>query len=94
MNRMDVVYKLAAKLGVKPSQSRDFLLAFEEVLTEALQEDETIGFHGFGSFAPWKQVERPGRNPRNGTPYQIAPRVSVKFKPGKFLLNTLNEQKK
>ena len=91
---MDVVYKLAAKLGVKPSQSRDFLLAFEEVLTEALQEDETIGFHGFGSFAPWKQVERPGRNPRNGTPYQIAPRVSVKFKPGKFLLNTLNEQKK
>ena len=72
MNRIDVVYKLAAKLGIKPRQSREFLQAFEEVLTEALLEDETIGFHGFGSFAPWKQVERPG----------------------KFLLNTLNEQKK
>ena len=94
MNRIDVVNELAAKLGITSCQSRKFLQAFEEVLTEALLEDETIGFHGFGSFAPWKQVERPGRNPRNGTPCQITPRVSVKFKPGKFLLNTLNEQKK
>ena len=45
MNRIDVVYKLAAKLGIKPRQSREFLQAFEEVLTEALLEDETIGFH-------------------------------------------------
>lgn len=94
MNRIDVVNELAAKLGITSCQSRKFLQAFEEVLTDALQENRTIGFQGFGTFTPWKQVERPGRNPRNGTPCQIPPRISVKFKPGKSLLNTLNKQKK
>ena len=94
MNKTDVIYKLAAKLDITTSQSRQFLTAFEEVLTEALEENTTIQFQGFGSFYPWQQVERPGRNPQNGVPCQIAPRVSVKFKPGKFLLETLNKPKK
>ena len=80
MNRTDVITELAAKLGVASCQSRRFLDALEEVLTEALKEDKTIQFYGFGTFVPWKQTERPG--------------VSVKFKPGKFLLNTLNGRKK
>ena len=91
MNRTDVITELAAKLGVASCQSRQFL---EEVLTEALEEDKAIQFQGFGTFVPWKQTERPGRNPHNGVPCLIAPRVSVKFKPGKFLLNTLNGRKK
>lgn len=90
MNRTDVVAKLAAKLNIAPCQSRQFMDALEEVLTEALEENKTIQFQGFGTFVPWWQVERPGRNPRNGTPCQIAPRISVKFKPGIFL----NKQKK
>lgn len=94
MNRTDVIIELAAKLGVASCQSRRFLDALEEVLTEALEEDKAIQFQGFGTFVPWKQTERPGRNPHNGVPCLIAPRVSVKFKPGKFLLNTLNGRKK
>lgn len=94
MNRTDVVAKLAAKLGIDTCRSRQFLDALEEVLTESLEEDKTIQFQGFGTFVPWKQTERPGRNPHNGTPCLIAPRVSVKFKPGKFLLDNLNGRKK
>lgn len=94
MNRTDVVAKLAAKLSITPCQSRQFLDALEEVLTEALEENKTIQFQGFGTFVPWWQVERLGRNPHNGSPHLIAPRISVKFKPGTFLLNALNKQKK
>ena len=47
---------------------------------------------GFGSFTLWKQTARPARNPRENTVCMIAPRNSVKFKPGKFLLEHLNPQ--
>lgn len=94
MNKTDVINKLSARLGIKAHQSRQFLTAFEEVLTEALEEDKPVQLHGFGTFSPWKQVERLGRNPKNGIPCQIVPRISVKFKPGKFLLKTLNKPKK
>lgn len=52
MNRTDVITELAAKLGVASCQSRRFLDALEEVLTEALKEDKTIQFYGFGTFVP------------------------------------------
>ena len=46
----------------------------------------------FGHFQPWQQKERFGRNPRTGVECPIRKRVSVKFKPGKGLLELLNEK--
>ncbi|MCD8270945.1 MAG: HU family DNA-binding protein, partial [Parabacteroides sp.] len=65
--------------------SRQFLTAFEEVLTESLKEDSSVTLQGFGSFSPWQQSGRPARNPQNGTPCRIPPRPSGKIKPGKLL---------
>lgn len=89
MNKSDLVNELAAKLNIPQYQSRHFLDTFQEVLTEMLKRDPII-LQGFGTFEPWEQKERPGRNPRTGLPCVIAPRTSVKFKPGKFLLKALN----
>ncbi|WP_303228346.1 HU family DNA-binding protein, partial [Parabacteroides goldsteinii] len=33
------------------------------------------------------------RNPKTGTPVQIPARTTVKFKPGKFLLEAMNGSK-
>lgn len=90
MNKTDLVNELAAKLNVPQYQSRQFVTAFQEVLAETLKRDKPIALQGFGSFEPWSQSERPGRNPRTGNPCMIASRTSVKFKPGKFLLEALN----
>ena len=49
---------------------------------------------GFGTFTLWSQSERPGRNPKTGIPVTIPSRNSVKFKPGKGLLEYLNSKGK
>lgn len=93
MNKADLVSELAAKMQITQDQSRKFLNTFEEVLAAAIKQDSTVMLQGFGTFSPWKQSERGGRNPRTGTPCTISARKSVKFKPGKFLLEELNSLK-
>ncbi|WP_301042593.1 HU family DNA-binding protein, partial [Parabacteroides goldsteinii] len=39
---------------------------------------------------PRPQTSRLARNPKTGTPVQIPARTTVKFKPGKFLLEAMN----
>ena len=64
-----------------------------EVMEEGLSDGNDIVLQGFGTFFAWSQTERTGRNPRTGETCRIEARVSVKFKPGKFLLAALNEKK-
>ena len=93
MNKADLVNELAKKMQITQCQSRQFLNTFQEVLTEAIKQDASVMLQGFGTFIPWKQKEREGRNPRTGKNCMIRPRTSMKFKPGKFLLEELNPGK-
>lgn len=90
MNKAELVSELSAKMQITQSQSRKFLNTFEEVLTAAIKQDTPVMLQGFGTFTPWKQAEREGRNPRTGIPCSIPARMSVKFKPRRFLLRDLN----
>lgn len=93
MNKTDLVSAVADKMNIPQYKSRQFLDAFQDVLKETLREDAVM-LQGFGTFEPWEQTKRLGRNPRTGTPCMIKARTSVKFKPGKFLLEALNPQNK
>ncbi|MCD8135944.1 MAG: HU family DNA-binding protein, partial [Parabacteroides gordonii] len=44
----------------------------------------------FGTLIPRPHTSRLARNPKTGTPVQIPARTTVKFKPGKFLLEAMN----
>lgn len=90
MNKADLVNELAEKMQITQSQSRQFLNTFQEVLAEAIKRNSPVMLQGFGTFTPWVQTEREGRNPRTGITCVIPARTSVKFKPGKFLLKDLN----
>lgn len=94
MNKADLVNQLAMKMRISQSQSHKFLNTFEEVLAEAIKQGNPIMLQRFGTFTPWVQNEREGRNPRTGAPCVIRARTSVKFKPGKFLLNALNSEER
>ncbi len=52
-----------------------------------------IAIVGFGTLTPRSQNTRLARNPKTGTPVQIPARTTVKFKPGKFLLQAMNGKK-
>lgn len=90
MNRSNLIIHLAAKLDITYADSKKYLEAFEDALGEILEKGEPIILQGFGSFSRWHQTGRPARNPKTGAPCMISPRNSVKFRPGKFLLERLN----
>lgn len=93
MNKTELVEALASKMEMPQYKVRDFINQFQAVLEEELVKDNGgIVLQGFGSFSLWKQTARMGRNPRTGSECLIQPRNSVKFKPGKFLLNALNDE--
>lgn len=94
MNKSELVEVLASRMKLPQYKVRDFINNFQTVFEEELaKEDGGIILQGFGSFTLWKQTARPGRNPRTGSECLIRARKSVKFKPGKFLLNVLNEER-
>lgn len=90
MNKTELAKCLAERMSITQTSSISFLNTLEEVLTGELLRNGTVMLQGFGSFTPWEQTERPGRNPRTGAPCAIRARTSVKFKPGKNLLEVLN----
>ncbi|WP_455787698.1 HU family DNA-binding protein [Parabacteroides goldsteinii] len=94
MNRSDLIKKMADRLLLEEEDARTFIKTWEEEVEKALLQDDSVMLMGFGAFTLWKQVGRPGRNPRDNTSCMIAPRNSVKFKPGKFLLEHLNNRTK
>lgn len=91
MNRTDLIKKMADRLLLEEEDARTFIKTWEEEVEKALLQDDSVMLMGFGTFSLWKQTGRPGRNPRCNKPCMIAPRNSVKFKPGKFLLEHLND---
>lgn len=93
MNKSELAKCLAEKMSVKQCTSLHFINALQKVLAEELRQNRTIMLQGFGSLTIWEQIERPGRNPRTGKPCMISARTSVKFKPGKNLLNVLNNNR-
>ena len=92
MNKHELVTVLSEHLSLTQSQCLDFVNAWERILTKELCADKRVILQGFGSFSIWSQTPRMGRNPRTGESCPIEARVSVKFKPGKYLLDSLNNK--
>lgn len=92
MNKNDLVRRLSSRLSLTQQDSILYLNTLLDIVSEELSAGDNLVLQGFGTFSRWEQTERIGRNPRTGTTCMIHPRNSVKFKPGKFLLNRLNKE--
>lgn len=90
MNKTDLAKDMSIRMSIPKQEALSFINAFEESLTALLREGESLCLQGFGTFNLWRQNERMGRNPKTGIGCMISPRSSVKFKPGKNLLENLN----
>lgn len=90
MNKAELRSELASRLSLPQYITNNIIDVCLDIIAKSLQDGDPITLQGFGVFSPWQQTERLGRNPRTGENCIIAPRTSVKFKPGKFLLEKLN----
>ena len=89
MNKSDLANHVAKRLHISHSDSLRYLNTLIEEVEAILAGNEYLTIQNFGTFSPWHQTARPGRNPKNGTIHEIPARTSVKFKPGKRMLEKL-----
>ncbi|RHJ90553.1 HU family DNA-binding protein [Parabacteroides bouchesdurhonensis] len=94
MNKAELIDALASKAKMQKLEAKKLLDAYIQVVTEQMSKNEEIALIGFGTLTPRAQTERLARNPKTGTPVMIPPRTTVKFKPGKYLLEAMNKKKK
>lgn len=93
MNKRELVQHIAGETELTTVQVHKVVTSLIDITMRTLQAGDTLMLQGFGTFRPLFQTERPGRNPKTGEPKQIRSRTSVKFKPGKGLLDILNSNK-
>ena len=93
MNKTDLIKYVATHTGNTECCCRRMVDAVLDAMAEGLSDGEGITLQGFGSFRPWAQSQRLGRNPRTGEDCLITSRMSVKFRAGKDLLKVMNKQK-
>lgn len=91
MNKSTLIQKMAGRIGRPQKHCQEYLETLIQIMAEELKDGNSLMIQGFGSFSVWEQTERLGRNPRTGVSCTIRPRNSVKFKPGKTLLQALNK---
>ena len=90
MNKAELIEALSEKTGLKRQDAKNVLEAYIDIVTERMTANEEITLVGFGAFIPRPQSERLARNPKTGAPVTIPARTTVKFKPGKNLLDAMN----
>lgn len=94
MNKIELAKEVAGRMSLPVTLSLKFIDTMCDILGETIGKNESVLLQNFGHFQPWQQNERSGRNPRTGVVFPIPKRVSVKFKPGKGLLENLNREEK
>lgn len=67
------------------------ITAFLDVMEEALLKNKEVTFIGFGKFEVVERIVRTCRNPQTGKEMKVEAKNTIKFKPGKALLEKLNK---
>lgn len=92
MNKKELVNDLAKRTGLKKYEVRKTVEAFIDVVEEQIQANEKLNLKRLGVFSPVFKGSRPVRNPKNGDPYMLEPKNSMKFRPGDDLIRRLNSE--
>ncbi len=61
-----------------------------ETMADGLKDDNRIEIRGFGSFSLRRRKARLGRNPRTGSPVDVAEKAAPFFRVGKELRDRIN----
>ncbi|WP_075557890.1 HU family DNA-binding protein [Parabacteroides timonensis] len=90
MNKYELAKVIASRMSVTVTETLSFIDTMSEVICDSITHDESVLIQNFGHYVPWEQSERMGRNPKTGRECKIRKRISVKFKPGKGLIEKIN----
>jgi len=67
------------------------LTTFIDTITTSLVNGEDVELRGFGTFHTKKRRARVGRNPQNGQDVEIPEKITINFRSGKKIRDTLKD---
>ena len=91
MTKTELIDGLANKLGIHRAEAEKAINIVLDDITAALRQGDRVNISGFGTFSVSVRKPRTGRNPKTGESIQISASRSAKFKAGKQLKDSLNE---
>jgi DNA-binding protein HU-beta len=84
MNKTELIDAVAAQSGQSKIATAAVLEGME-IIKDALLNNQSVQWIGFGTFEVAERAAREGRNPATGATLSIAAKKVVKFKVGKGL---------
>ena len=93
MNKGELIDKIADRAGLKKAEASAALDATLDAIKDALKVGEKVTLVGFCTLTTSYRAAKKGVNPSTGKPIQIKDKVTVKFKAGKILSETVNTEK-
>lgn len=94
MNKSELVDELAEEDGFTKKDSKKLLEAVLEIITKRLKENEEVLLTGFGKFEVRARQATEKLDPRTGEEIHVPAKVAPKFKKGKNLKETIQENLK
>jgi DNA-binding protein HU-beta len=91
MNKDDIVASLAKSANISKIAAERGLNGLLSTITEAIEDGDRVNLVGFGSFSLIDRAPRLGRNPKTGEAVTIPSRRSIKFNPGKKLIQKIRQ---
>ena len=82
MNNKEFISELSRKLGYSNKDATRLASSVLSIMTQELQDGNTIAIQGFGSFEVKKKLERVSVNPVTQQRLLIPPKLVLSFKPG------------
>lgn len=93
MTNQELVATLAKRLEWTQRQTSEILEATISIINTNLEENNSINIQGFGLFETKKKGERISVNPVSKQRFLIPPKISLSFRPGQTIKETLKKLK-
>jgi len=90
MTKAQLIAKVAQKSGLSQKDTNIVIESLIETISEALKDDDNVGFLGFGTFTTVQRAPRESKIPTTGKIVKVPAKRAVRFRVGKMLKESLN----
>jgi integration host factor subunit alpha len=80
ITKLDLTRHLSDTMGLTAKEGAVLVNALFDTIRTTLASGEDVKLSGFGNFTLHEKRARPGRNPKNGDPFEIKARRVVTFR--------------
>lgn len=91
MTNNELIVELSKKMGISQKKTSTLLAEVVDLFKTNLAESKPISIPGFGLFVVKKKSQRVSVNPSTQQRYLVPPKISVTFKPGNTIKETLRK---